>query len=109
MPCDLALAVEVRQCLVRAGLRGEAGGGRRRRKRKALFKSRDPHLAGGEKNTMTYKMPNKKNKFEEDMIDMMKSNQSPAGSPPSLCFSFATPGELQQISCWSHCCFYVQG
>jgi hypothetical protein len=49
----LALAVEVRQCPLQVEPEGgkveaEAGGGMRRRAA-PLIKSRDPHLAGGEK------------------------------------------------------------
>ena len=52
---NLGLAVELRQCPLRSGVRSwggrrkEEGGGRRKEEEVTLIKSRDPYLAGGEK------------------------------------------------------------
>ena len=72
--CDLEFAVDVRQCPLRPGSRGWGPAvpavptgiwtarrrrrvrrrRRRRRRRRALLKFSNPHLAGGEKNTISY-------------------------------------------------------
>jgi len=69
----LELAVEVRQCPLRSGAPGRSPAvpsaiwtarrrrtrtrRRRRRRTRALLKSRDPHLAGGEKRHMKHGYP----------------------------------------------------